>query len=80
MDETYYGNYDKFETCRAVYQLTKKAAGDYEGIITNPPYPAKKGTNKQIGQAKWLLPALLGLATGLAAIPLLRALRAQPDE
>ena len=74
------GNRDRSNTYRAILRPRQGIVGDYQGYIINPPYPAKKRINKQSGQTKWLLPALLGLATGLAAVPLLRALRAQSDE
>ncbi len=69
---------DKPNAYRAVYKSTR-FINEYAGLITNPPYPAKKRA-EQIDQTKWLLPALLGLAAGLAAVPLVRALRAQSDE
>ena len=72
------GEKDKSGAYRAVYKV-RGFVDDYAGFITNPPYPARKRT-KRINQMKWLLPALLGLATGLAAVPLLRALRAQSEE
>ena len=72
------GRRDKDNTYRAVYQTPDKVA-TYEGIITNPPYPAKKKRDS-LGKAKWLVPAVMGLVTGLAAMPLLRALRAQPGD
>ena len=77
-DSTLHGGKDKSDTYRAVYKV-RGFVDDYAGFITNPPYPARKRT-KRINQTKWLLPALLGLATGLAAVPLLRALRAQSEE
>ncbi|GAA4036822.1 hypothetical protein GCM10022409_22180 [Hymenobacter glaciei] len=69
-EETFYGNYDEFETYRAVYRLEEALApGDYEGIITNPPYPAIFGHNTTL---RYLRSALVAVAS-LALIPLAMA-------
>lgn len=68
------GDQDKLTTIRAVLKLSSKATTTYRGIITNPPYPAIWG-GLNAGLSTWLLPALLGLATGLAVVPLIRTLR-----
>lgn len=73
------GEKDKSSTIRGVLSLSSKATTSYRGIITNPPYPAIFGV-VNTGALKWLLPAVLGLATGLAAVALLRALRTPPEE
>lgn len=68
------GSLDGDGTYRAVVQVEAGLAVSYKGWMTNPPYPAKRN-NKQRGELKWLLPAVLGLATGLAVIPVIRVLR-----
>ena len=73
------GPQDKPITHRAVFKRNKQTGLSYEGFITNPPYPAKK-RDEQPSKSKWLLPAVLGLAAGLAAIPLIRALRVRPKD
>ena len=72
------GEKDKPGVYRAVYKITG-LAGDYAGFITNPPYPAFIGSRTR-SRLQWLLPAVLGLAAGLAAIPLIRALRVRPKD
>ncbi len=73
---SYRGEQDKVKTYRAVFERSSRKTVSYEGIITNPPYPAIWG-QVDGGVLKWLL---LGLAAGLAAVPLLHALRAHPEE
>ena len=69
---------DKPNTHRAVYKV-EGLINEYAGMITNPPYPAIIGSDRK-RRLKWVLPAMLGLATGLAALPLVRALRARLNE
>lgn len=76
---SYRGDQDKAKTYRAVFERSAKKTVSYEGIITNPPYPAIFGSVNS-GFLKWMLPAVLGLATGLAAVPLLRVLRSHVNE
>lgn len=73
------GSLDGDDTYRAVIQVDTGLAVSYEGWMTNPPYPAKRN-NEQRSELKWMLPALLGLATGLAATPVIRALRHQSKD
>ena len=73
------GRQDGNNTYRAVVKVDNGLAFSYEGWMTNPPYPAKKRA-EQPSKSKWLLPAVLGLAAGLAAIPLIRARRVRPKD